>query len=262
MINAILLGILEGLTEFLPVSSTGHLILFGKLLQFDGDFSKVFDVVIQIGAIFAVIIYFWRDLLPKNLEKENVNSFVSLWSKVVVGVIPAATFGLALESVIDKYLFKPLPVAIALIVGALGILLVDKEQQRSFNINSMAELSYTNAFKIGCFQVLALIPGMSRSAMTIIGGLMMGTSRKLAAEFSFFMAIPVLAGAGLLKLFKYAALITAGDWQVLAVGTFVSFVVAYFVIAAFMQYIKGHTFKVFAYYRLILGLVVIVVSIF
>ncbi len=260
MINAILLGILEGLTEFLPISSTGHLILFGELLEFNGDFSKIFDVVIQVGAVFAVVIYFWKQLLPSDFKKESLKDFLLLWSKVFVGVIPAATFGLTLESFIDQYLFYPLPVAIALIIGAIWILLVDNGKERDFSIDNIKELSYQNAFKIGCFQVLALIPGMSRSAMTIIGGLMIGTSRKFAAEFSFFMAIPVLGGAGLLKLIKYSSTISTGDWQLLAVGTFVSFLVSYLVIAVFMQYIKRHSFKIFAYYRFILGIAVIAMT--
>lgn len=257
MFNAIILGIIEGLTEFLPISSTGHLILFGELLKFNGDFSKVFDVVIQIGAIFSVVVYFRKKLFPQSFDQKDLKEFFSLWSKVAVGVIPAAAVGFTLESLIDQYLFNPLTVAIALIVGGIWILLVDNDKKRDYKYDNFDELDYKTAFLIGCFQTLALIPGMSRSAMTIIGGLIVGTSRQLAAEFSFFMAIPILGGAGLLKLIKYSATINGSEWQILAVGTVVSFIVAYLVIAAFMQYIKKHSFKIFAYYRFVLGAIVL-----
>lgn len=257
MFKAIILGIIEGLTEFLPVSSTGHLILTSQLLSFEGQFNNVFNIVIQMGAILSVIIYFFKDLIPKSTKKEDINSFFSLWFKVCIGVLPAAVIGIAFEDTIDAFLFKPLPVALALIVGAIGILLVDKPGSGKAGTQTIAQLSYKQAFIIGLFQCLALIPGMSRSASTIIGGLIIGTSRKLAAEFSFFMAIPVLCGAGLIKLLKYGMNFSQAQWQILAVGTFVSFVVAYLVIAAFMSFIKKHTFRPFAYYRIALGLIVL-----
>ncbi len=259
MIKAIILGILEGLTEFLPVSSTGHLILLKDLLAFDGQFSNIFSVVIQMGAILSVVVYFFKDLIPKSTAKQDISDFVGLWSKVVVGIIPAALIGIPFEDLIDRYLFNSLTVAIALIAGAIWILLIDKETQNTrVRVETIKALSYKQAFSIGLFQCLALIPGMSRSAMTIIGGLIVGASRKVAAEFSFFMAIPVLGGAGLIKLLKYGLNFTAEQWQLLAAGTVVSFVVAYLVIAAFMSYIKKHTFRPFAYYRIVLGVVVLV----
>ncbi len=259
MIKAIILGILEGLTEFLPVSSTGHLILLKDLLSFDGQFSNIFSVVIQMGAILSVVVYFFKDLIPKSTAKQDIADFVGLWSKVIVGIIPAAVIGIPFEDLIDRYLFNSLTVAIALIIGAIWILFIDKETVSTGpRVESIKALSYKQVFGIGLFQCLALIPGMSRSAMTIIGGLIVGASRKVAAEFSFFMAIPVLGGAGLIKLLKYGLNFTAQQWQLLAVGTFVSFVVAYLVIAAFMSYIKKHTFRPFAYYRIVLGVVVLV----
>ncbi len=259
MIKAILLGILEGLTEFLPVSSTGHLILFKNLLAFDGQFSNVFSVVIQMGAILSVVVYFFKDLIPKSTSRADVNDFFGLWAKVVVGIIPAALIGIPFEDVIDRYLFNPLTVAVALVVGAIWILLVDRPpSDDAARATSIKQLSYKQVLGIGAFQCLALIPGMSRSAMTIIGGLMVGASRRVAAEFSFFMAIPVLGGAGLIKLLKYGLNFSAEQWQLLAVGTLVSFVVAYLVIAAFMSYIKRHSFKPFAYYRIVLGAVVLI----
>ncbi len=257
MIKAIILGIIEGLTEFLPVSSTGHLILTNKLLSFEGQFANVFNVVIQMGAILAVVIFFFKDLTPKSSSKEDMSSFFSLWSKVVVGILPAGVIGILFEDVIDKYLFNPTTVAIALIVGAVWILFIDKPNRKTVGITELSELSYKRVFAIGLFQCLALIPGMSRSAMTIIGGLILGASRKLAAEFSFFMAIPVLAGAGFIKLLKYGVGFSGQEWAILGMGTFVSFVVAYVVIAAFMSFIKKHTFRPFAYYRLVLGVIVL-----
>ncbi len=259
MIKAILLGILEGLTEFLPVSSTGHLILLKELLSFDGQFSNIFSVVIQMGAILSVVVYFFKDLVPKSTAKQDINDFVSLWLKVIVGIIPAALIGIPFEDIIDRYLFNPLTVALALVIGATWIILIDKEpSDDKKRVNSIKDLSYKQALAIGGFQCLALIPGMSRSAMTIIGGLIVGASRKVAAEFSFFMAIPVLGGAGLLKLIKYGFGFTTDQWLLLGVGSLVSFIVAYMVIAAFMSYIKRHTFKVFAYYRIVLGLLVLI----
>jgi undecaprenyl-diphosphatase len=257
MLKAIILGIIEGLTEFLPVSSTGHLILTNHLLSFEGAFANVFNVVIQMGAILSVVIYFFKDLMPKSTKKEDVHQFVSLWSRVVIGILPAGIIGILFEEVIDKYLFNTTVVAIALLVGAVWILLIDKPTGNKLTIDAINELSYKKVFAIGLFQCLALIPGMSRSAMTIIGGLIMGASRKIAAEFSFFMAIPVLGGAGLIKLIKYGVNFTNEQWGILAMGTFVSFVVAYLVIATFMSFIKKHTFRPFAYYRIVLGILVL-----
>lgn len=256
IINAILLGILEGITEFLPISSTGHLILANDLINFKGQFANIFSIVIQMGAILSVVVYFYRDIFPKSLAKKDLQDFFSLWFKVVVGVIPAAVIGLSFEDQIDKYLFNPPVIAAALIVGGIWILLVDKDKERHFNVDEMSEMSYKMAFMIGMFQCLALIPGTSRSAMTIIGGLILGASRKLSAEFSFFMAIPVLGGAGLLKIIKNGIGFTGEQWLLLGVGTLTSFVVALLVIAFLMSFIKKHNFRPFAYYRIALGMIV------
>lgn len=260
MLKAIILGIIEGLTEFLPVSSTGHLILTNHLLSFEGPFANVFSVVIQMGAILSVVIYFFKDLVPKSTKKEDMTQFASLWSRVVLGILPAGIIGVLFEDKIDEYLFNPTVVAIALVVGAIWILLIDKPTGDKLTIDEINKISYPKILAIGAFQCLALIPGMSRSAMTIIGGLIMGASRKVAAEFSFFMAIPVLGGAGLIKLIKYGVDFTSEQWSILAVGTFVSFVVAYLVIAAFMSFIKKHTFRPFAYYRIVLGILVLLLA--
>jgi len=256
MIKAIILGILEGLTEFLPVSSTGHLILANKYLDFEGSFANLFAVVIQMGAILAVIIYFWKKLFPSFNSKVEYKSYISLWSKVVVGIIPAAIIGIPFVDMIDKYLFNKLTVAIALIVGALLLIVIDKGDEDATVLNE-SEIKYSDAFKIGLFQCLCLIPGMSRSASTIIGGLHTGLKREVAAEFSFFLAIPVICGATLIKLVKYGFNFTNEEWLLLGVGTAVSFIVAYIVIAVFMGYIKKKTLKPFAYYRIALGTLVL-----
>ncbi|PID82922.1 MAG: undecaprenyl-diphosphatase [Clostridiales bacterium] len=255
--KAIILGIIEGITEFLPISSTGHLVLMNKVFDLEGSFANIFSIVIQIGAIFSVIVYFFKDLIPKSTEKKDIEDFLSLWLKVVVGVIPAAAIGLLFEDAIDKYLFKPTVIAFALIIGGIWILLVDKNDIGDRKYKDIKDLTYKMAFCIGLFQCLALVPGTSRSAMTIIGGLMIGTSRKLAAEFSFFMAIPVLGGAAFLKVIKNLSDFSSDQISVLAVGTFVSFVVSYFVIASLMKFIKKHNFRPFAYYRIVLGGIVL-----
>ena len=258
IIKAIILGIIEGLTEFLPVSSTGHLILANDYLKFEGDFANLFAVVIQSGAIVAVLIYFRDKVFPKFESKETMKEYVSLWSKVIVGIIPAGFLGvvLGLDEVIEQYLFSPIPVALALIFGALLIMYAEN-RMKEVKVHNEAEITFKQAFIVGCAQCMALIPGMSRSASTIIGALFLGFDRSVAAEFSFFLAIPTILGASLIKLLKAGFAFTRFEWIVLGVGTFVSFIVAYVVIAMFMNYIKKHDFKVFAYYRIVLGIIVL-----
>ncbi len=248
---------MEGITEFLPISSTGHLILANELISFEGEFANLFSIVIQTGAILSVVVYFFWDLIPKSTKKEDIRDFFSLWLKVAVGVFPAAVIGLSFEDQIDEYLFHPPVIAAALIIGGIWILLVDKDRSELGKVDNIKDMSFKLAFFIGLFQCLALIPGTSRSAMTIIGALMLGTTRKFAAEFSFYMAIPVLGGAGLVKLLKNQMGFTSEQWTLLGVGTFVSFLVALFVIAFLMNFIKKHNFRPFAFYRIVLGIAVI-----
>ncbi|MBN2796799.1 MAG: undecaprenyl-diphosphate phosphatase [Clostridia bacterium] len=267
IIKVIILGIVEGLTEFLPVSSTGHLIIVSRFMSLKGEFNDVFNIVIQSGAILAVIIYFWKKVfppIPKKGDKEGVGKFkkyILLWTKVVVAVIPAAVLGLIFEEKIDTLLSDSMPVAIALIVGAFLLIFVEN-RKHEVKINHEDEITYKDAFFVGLFQCMALIPGMSRSASTIIGALLLGFKRSVAAEFSFFLAIPVLLGASLVKLVKAGFAFTSFEIVLLLTGTVVSFVVAYIVIAAFMNFIKKHDFKVFAYYRIILGTVVLLLAFF
>jgi undecaprenyl-diphosphatase len=263
IIKAIILGIIEGLTEFLPVSSTGHLILANDYLQFEGDFANLFAIVIQSGAILAVLIYFRDKVFPSFKRTEGLRDYVSLWMKVIVGIIPAGFLGvvLGLDELIEHYLFNPVPVALALIFGAFLIIFAENKFKH-VRVNNEGDITYKQAFIVGCAQCMALIPGMSRSASTIIGGLFLGFSRSVAAEFSFFLAIPTLLGASLIKLLKAGFDFSSFEWVVLGVGTFVSFIVAYVVIAFFMNYIKKHDFKIFAYYRIILGALVLVSALF
>lgn len=264
-IKALILGIIEGLTEFLPVSSTGHLIIVSDMLKFNPEFDNVFNIVIQMGAILSVVLYFWKDIFPKDFSKAELATFTDLWLKVVIASIPAVLIALKFEDEIDQYLFNPVTVAIALIIGGFWILFSESRagsersaQGRSKKtMRKISNLSYFKAFQIGLFQCLALIPGASRSAMTIIGGLFVGATRELSAKFSFFMAIPILMGAGLLKLIKSKGMFSMEEYLVLGFGSLVSFVVAYLVIALFMNYIKKHKFTVFAYYRIALGALVL-----
>ncbi len=257
IIKAIILGIIEGLTEFLPISSTGHLILANKYLDFTGPFANTFAVVIQVGAIFAVLIYFKDKVFPNFRDKRGLKEYFSLWFKVAVGVIPAVILGLLFEDYIDKHFFNATTVAVALIVGAI-LLLYSEKRVKSSIITHERHITYGKAFLVGVFQCLALWPGMSRSASTIMGGLFLGFSRKVAAEFSFFLAIPTLIGAALLKLVKVGFDYSSYEWLILGIGTFVSFVVAYIVIAFFMNYIKKRDLSPFAYYRIILGILVLI----
>lgn len=257
---AIILGIIEGLTEFLPVSSTGHLIIFSHYVDFSGEFANTFNIVIQLGAIIAVVLYFWNKLFPNFKDKGQSRRVYRLWGKVVVGVIPAVIFGVLFEDAIDKYLMdNPLPVAAALIIGGLLLLYAERRLKR-VKVTSTDDITYRDSFVVGLFQCLALWPGMSRSASTIIGGLFLGLSREVAAELSFFLAVPTIAGASLLKVWKFIKtgyVFTSSEWIILFIGTAVSFIVAYIVVAAFMGYIKKRKLAPFAYYRIVLGIIVL-----
>lgn len=260
IIKAIILGIIEGLTEFLPVSSTGHLIIANKYLNFTGAFANSFAIVIQVGAIFAVILFFKDKVFPKFDNKRRVAEYFSLWTKVVVGVLPAVVLGLLkFDEYVEEHFFNTTTVAIALIFGAFLLILGERRTKKA-KIQTEKNISYRQAFFVGVVQCLAVWPGMSRSASTIIGGLFAGFSRKVAAEFSFFLAIPTLIGAAVLKIFKMGLDFSLYEWFILGIGTFVSFVVAYFVIAFFMNYIRRKKLVPFAYYRIILGIIVLLLA--
>ena len=273
ILKTIFLGIVEGITEWLPISSTGHLILVQEFVNLDksDDFKEMFDVVIQLGAIMAVVVIFWSKLFPfgkKNnnapLSDKGFGAYVKkdifvMWFKVLAACIPAVVIGLLLDDWIDEHLYNAWTVSIALIVFGIAFIVVENwNKNKTPKINSINELTYKAAFIIGCFQLLAAVfPGTSRSGATIVGALLIGVSRVVAAEFTFYLAIPVMFGASLLKLLKYDGSFSSGEVAVLATGMIVAFVVSIFVIKFLMDYIKKHDFKVFGWYRIVLGALVI-----
>lgn len=265
LILVIILAVVEGITEFLPVSSTGHMILVNKLIggeYLSPTFTNSFLIIIQLGAILSVVVYFWKNLTPFVGTKEKFVLRFRLWLKIIVGVLPAMVIGLFLDDIIDKYFMNNVTViAITLIVYGvifIGIEVIYKLKNIKPKVKRFAVLKYRTAFLIGFFQCLAMIPGTSRSGATIIGALLLGLSRPLAAEFSFYLAIPTMFGATALKLFKNGLAFTEREWSYLALGSAIAFVVAYIVIKWFMDFIKKRSFASFGLYRIILGIVVIV----
>ena len=265
-IKAIILGIVEGITEWLPISSTGHMILVDEFLHLNvsPEFLEMFIVVIQLGAICAVPLLFWDKLYPlsRKKSKEENRAIWQTWFQVIVGVLPAAVLGVLLDDILDEYLYNYVVVAIALIAYGVAFIFVEKNKaERNFRVNSVHELSYKDALKIGAFQVLSLIPGTSRSGSTILGGMLSGVSREASAEFSFFMAIPIMLGASALKILKFILegfSATGGEIILLAIGMIVSFVVSVYVIKFLMDFVKRHDFKIFGYYRIGLGALVLI----
>ncbi|CAH2213655.1 undecaprenyl-diphosphate phosphatase [Tepidibacter aestuarii] len=261
ILKAIILSIVEGVTEFLPISSTGHLILVNQWINFEGNFGFYFNVIIQFGAILSVVILYFKKLNPFDKSKTQIQKqqTINLWSKVIVGFIPAAILGFLFADIIENYLSNPIVVAIMLFIGGIFILVLENSSKR-VKINNFDKLSYKTAFSIGMIQCLAMIPGTSRSAATIIGAMLLGTSRQVAAEFSFFLAIPTMAGAtaySVLKMVKSGVTITSNQWMVLLVGIIGSFIVATCVISFFMNYIKRKDFKIFGYYRIVLSVIIL-----
>jgi undecaprenyl-diphosphatase len=265
--KVVLLGIIQGITEWLPISSTGHLILFNDMLPLqiykdtfaNKEFVEMFMVVIQFGSILAVVLLYFKKLNPfdsrKNIEEKRET--MSLWYKVIIACLPAAVIGLKFDDVIDAKLYNSTVVAVMLIFYGI-LFIVIESGRRQVVVSDTKELTYKQAFLVGCFQVLALIPGTSRSGATILGGILIGLKRGVAAEFSFFLAIPVMFGASLLKLLKMEVALSTYSITMLGLGMFVSFVVSIFAIKFLMGYIRKHDFKVFGYYRIILGIIILV----
>lgn len=262
ILKVILFGIVEGFTEWLPISSTGHLILVQELIQLDQpeDFWNVFKVVIQIGAILAVVILYWGKLWPFSRTNSNTarRNIISLWIKIIIACIPAAVIGLPLDDILDAYLSTPNIIAAMLIVyGIIFIVLEAHNRKKHFPVNSTNKLDYRTAVLIGLFQCLSLIPGTSRSGATILGAMILGCSRAVAAEFSFYLGIPVMFGAGFLKIVKHGFDFTGAQIFILLFAMLVAFLVAMYTIKFLMKYIRKHDFTVFGYYRIVLGIIVL-----
>ena len=260
-LKVIILGIVQGITEWLPISSTGHLILVEELikLQQNDAFKNMFNVVIQFGSIMAVVVIYFHKLnpfSPKKSAKEKRET-VDIWGKVIVGCLPAAVIGLAFNDKIDALFYNAPTVAFTLILyGILFIIVENYNKHREPQVGELSDLTYKIAVIIGCFQVLALIPGTSRSGATIIGAMILGTSRFVAAEYSFFLSIPVMFGASFLKLVKYGFHYTGMEVTILVVGMLVAFIVSIVAIKFLLGYIKKNDFKAFGVYRIVLGIVV------
>ncbi len=259
LLKALVLGVVEGLTEFLPISSTGHLILVGHLLQFNDDKGKIFEIVIQTGAMLAIVweyrLRFWRAITGIGSQRE-ARRFVG---NLIVAFIPAAVLGLAFGKYIKAFLFKPVPVALAFIIGGVVILWVERKQ-RPVRVGSVDDMGWGDALKVGFAQAFALIPGTSRSGATIIGGMLFGLSRRAATEFSFFLAVPTLVAAGLYELYKNRSLLSADDLGLFGVGSIAAFVSAFLCVRWLLHFIASHDFKVFAWYRIAFGLAVLVTA--
>lgn len=263
LLKSILFGIVEGVTEWLPISSTGHMILFDEIIQLamSEDFKEMYLVVIQLGAILAVVLLFWNQLWPFTTPNKGWirKDIFTMWFKIVVACIPAVIIELAFGDYLEALFYNYVTVSVMLILfGILFIFVENWNKKRESKVNSIAEITYQMAFMIGVFQLIAAVfPGTSRSGATIIGGLILGLSRTIAAEFTFYLAVPVMFGASFIKLLKFGFFFTALEARVLAVGMITAFLVSLIVIRFLMGYIKKHDFKIFGWYRIILGIVVL-----
>ncbi|SET92667.1 undecaprenyl-diphosphate phosphatase [Lacrimispora sphenoides] len=262
ILKVIVLGIVEGFTEWLPISSTGHMILVDEIIHLNqpSAFKNMFLVVIQLGAILAVLVLYFDKLNPFSVRKKPAQKQATLvlWSKIILACIPAAVIGFLVDDILDEYLMNGYVVAATLILyGVLFIIIENRNQYRSFEVQKVGDISYQTALWIGLFQLLALIPGTSRSGATILGAMILGCSRAASAEFSFFLGIPVMFGASLLKVVKYGMNFTGPQVFYLILGMVIAFVVSVYSIKFLMGYIRQHDFKFFGYYRIVLGAVVL-----
>ena len=260
LLKAAIMGVVEGLTEFLPISSTGHLILAGALLGFDDEKAKVFDIAIQTGAIFAVILVYWQRIKSTILELPTQRKAQKFALNVIIGFLPAVVLALIFGKFIKAHLFTPTVVATTFILGGFVILWAEKRSAVATRVNSVDEMTPLDAFKVGLVQCLAMIPGTSRSGSTIIGGMLMGLSRQTATDFSFFLAIPTLIGAGVYSLYKERALLSMHDLPVFLVGLVFSFISAWLCVRWLLRYISTHSFVPFAYYRIAFGIIVLLTA--
>ena len=255
------MGLVEGLTEFLPVSSTGHLILAGSLLGLSDEKAKVFDIAIQTGAIFAVVLVYWPRIRSTVVALPHYVRAREFAFNILVGFLPAAVLGVLFKNLITQYLFNGYVVATTFILGGLIILWAEKRDQNEAPIQNVDSMTWRDALKVGFVQCLAMIPGTSRSGATIIGGMLLGLSRKAATDFSFFLAIPTLIGAGVYSLYKERHLLVADDLPLFAMGLGVSFISAWFCVRWLLRYISTHSFVAFAYYRIAFGVIVLLTAV-
>jgi len=263
ILKAILLGVVEGVTEWLPISSTGHMILVDDFIKLNMSepFIEMFLYVIQLGAILAVVYIYWHKLVPISFKEKKImirKNTVILWSKIAVACIPGVLAYLLLDSLFDTYFMNSITVAAMLILyGILFIVIENYNKKRKPKVIKLADLSYKQALQIGAFQALSIVPGTSRSGVTILGGMILGTSRTVAAEFTFFMAVPVMFGISLLKLIKFGFAFTGWEVAILLVGMISAFITSVLAIKFLMTYIKKHDFKIFGWYRIVLGVIVL-----
>ena len=265
ILKAILFGIVEGITEWLPISSTGHMILLDEFINLNvsEEFYKLFEVVIQLGAILAVVNMYFKTIFPWgfNKTKPETKDTLNLWGKILVACIPAAIIGILFDDWLDAHLYNGVVVSLTIIIYGIVFIVMESKNIGSQKTKKLNDITYKQALGVGAFQLLSLIPGTSRSGSTIIGGLAIGLERSVAAEFTFFLAIPVMAGASLLKLVKYILKVglafKASELIILGIGCLVAFIVSILVIKFLMNYIRKHDFKVFGYYRIVLGIIVL-----
>ena len=267
MLKVIVLGIVEGITEWLPISSTGHMLIVDEFIKLNqpGEFKEMFFVVIQLGAIIAVVLMFWKKMWPFQKKTENCGivkiDIMQTWFKVIVACIPSVVLGLLLDDWLEEHFYNPVTIAVMLIVYGIAFIIVENwNKKRKPIADKLDDITYKTAFMIGLFQVLSMIPGTSRSGATIIGALIIGVSRTAAAEFTFFLAVPTMLGASALKLVKYGFHFTFGQVVILLFGMIVAFIVSLFCVRWLMNFIKKHDFKVFGWYRIALGVLVIVLA--
>lgn len=265
LIKAFLFGVVEGITEWLPISSTGHMIILNDFIKLgvSEEFYELFEVVIQLGAILAVVLIYFKTIFPYGFgkSKEDTKQTYNLWGKIIVACLPAAVIGILLDDWLDEHLYNSIVVSLMLIIYGIIFILIESKNIGTKKTTALENITYKQAFGVGMFQLLSLIPGTSRSGATIIGGLLIGLKRSVAAEFTFFLAIPVMAGASMLKLLKYVMdvgfIFSSLEVMILLVGMIVAFLVSIFVIKFLMGYIRKHDFKVFGYYRIVLGILVL-----
>ncbi len=265
ILKVIFLGIVEGITEWLPISSTGHMLLVDEFIQMNvsNEFKEMFFVVIQLGAILAVVLLFWKKMWPFKFKdkKEPIvkKDIFSMWFKVVVACIPGAVITILFDDFIEEHLHTPVVISLTLIIYGVAFIIIERwNKTRTPKTMELSDITYKTAFMIGLFQVLSIIPGTSRSGSTIIGALLIGVSRVAAAEFTFFLAVPVMFGLSALKLFKFGLAFTATEAAILVVGMVVAFIVSVLVIKFLMGYIKKHDFQMFGWYRIVLGIIVLI----